>query len=764
MKLSLKLTLIVVLISVLGTIFGSFFIIISIKPFLQKFIGEHQLEIARQTMDKIDRLLYERYNNLQAIAQYQTLIEVMSNRSPEKIKQAAKKIQKLVVLTGPWDVLELVDFKGKIVVSNKNKRIGSFSNPQVLTPEILHKVLNGESYYSDLQVRTLETKKPTVMFVTPIRDDSLGRNPVVGAVVGFLSWPVVMEILEDMEQQGILINASGQVIAVNHKYGVEGLLFKSIKGKTFFNQFAAQNARSVILSAKDGLLASDSLSSFIRQQGYLSYQGSQWILVLSLPTQLAFASANKIAVRYTLALIPIIGFIAGGVLFLMVRFVTRPIEALRQATEKIARGERTEQVPLLSRDEIGDLAKAFNIMMAKLFEFHESMEEKIKKRTGALRNEIKERKLAEEERRKLQTQLVQSEKMSAVGQLASGIAHEINNPLGVILGFAQSVLNKMDSENAFLFPLRSIEREAKRCKNLVQELLTFSRIGGIKKQECNLNDVALNALALIETQTKVKSIELVKDFYPDLPNFLLNSNQMQQVVINLCNNAIDSMPQGGILTVRTVKAIKSDHEFVEMYISDTGSGISKQTQEKIFEPFFTTKEVGKGTGLGLSLVYEIVQKHRGRIELKSEQGKGSVFILSFPIREEFFSIEPKKNRVLAIDDEPAVLKIINRALTESGLKVLMAKDGFEAGKLLSEELPDLVILDLFLPGINGFKICEMIRSEKRMKHIKILAISGNADEDQIKDRALHSGADEFLGKPFELAALRKKVDGLLARG
>ena len=245
--------------------------------------------------------------------------------------------------------------------------------------------------------------------------------------------------------------------------------------------------------------------------------------------------------------------------------------------------------------------------------------------------DITERKKAEMEKENLTKQLLQSEKMAAVGQLAGGVAHEINNPLGVILGFSQSLLRRVKEDDPLLMPLQSIEREAKRCKSLVQDLLTFSRVGKTEKEKCDINEVVKSSLTLVEAQTKVKSVELVKEFGSDIKEVMFSRNQIQQVIVNLCNNAIDAMPNQGVLTVRTLMTTRENREYVELQIKDTGTGIPKDIQTKIFEPFFTTKEVGKGTGLGLSLVYEIIQKHQGKIELESEVGKGSIFKILLPL-------------------------------------------------------------------------------------------------------------------------------------
>lgn len=237
------------------------------------------------------------------------------------------------------------------------------------------------------------------------------------------------------------------------------------------------------------------------------------------------------------------------------------------------------------------------------------------------------------ERKKLETMILQSEKMSAVGQLAGGVAHEINNPLGVILGFSQSIKSRINKDSPFYIPVEHIEREASRCKTLVQNLLTFSRTPTPNQLEpvC-INNAIEDAFSLIEAHSRFNTIDLKKDLQAALPNVLGNKNQIQQVVINLCNNAIDAMKNGGTLSVKTFLCDECKTKGVAIQVSDTGQGMSPDIQKKIFEPFFTTKEVGKGTGLGLSLVYEIIQKHQGNIQVESEVNKGTTFTVFLPIK------------------------------------------------------------------------------------------------------------------------------------
>ncbi|OGS21887.1 MAG: hypothetical protein A3J83_04675 [Elusimicrobia bacterium RIFOXYA2_FULL_40_6] len=235
-------------------------------------------------------------------------------------------------------------------------------------------------------------------------------------------------------------------------------------------------------------------------------------------------------------------------------------------------------------------------------------------------------------RKQMEKQLLQSDKMAAVGQLAGGIAHEINNPMGVMLGFAQGIVKGINEDNPFYNPLKSIEREAIRCKNLIGSLLTFSRVSQLTKNKEDINKVIQDTLVLEETQAKVKNINIITKLAGDLPLISVNANQIQQVLVNLCNNSIDAMMKGGKITIKTEPS--KEKGFIEISVEDAGPGIPKSIQSKIFEPFFTTKEVGKGTGLGLSLVYEIIKNHNGSIEVESpvkETGRGTRFILRLPI-------------------------------------------------------------------------------------------------------------------------------------
>jgi len=225
----------------------------------------------------------------------------------------------------------------------------------------------------------------------------------------------------------------------------------------------------------------------------------------------------------------------------------------------------------------------------------------------------------------------QSEKLSAVGQLAAGVAHEINNPLGVILGFAQGMAGDLKEGDGFELPVRSIEREALRCKALVQNLLTFARTSQSDRVAMDLNQAVEQSLSLIQPQAKLNRVVVEAKLAAGLPSVLGNKNQLEQVIMNLAKNAIDAMPNGGSLTLSSQLVEGRPHSWILLRCVDDGTGIPPAALPKIFDPFFTTKPIGQGTGLGLSLVSEIVQKHSGEISVDSRPGR-TEFTVKLPAR------------------------------------------------------------------------------------------------------------------------------------
>ena len=231
---------------------------------------------------------------------------------------------------------------------------------------------------------------------------------------------------------------------------------------------------------------------------------------------------------------------------------------------------------------------------------------------------------------KLQRTIVQTEKMAALGMMAGGVAHEINNPLSGILAFVQLIQRDLDKESPAQEDLKEIENAALRCKKIVENLLNFSRqTKGIDRSHIDLNETVQSILPLFRLKLKSLNIDLKENYTPGLEPVLGNAPQLQQVILNVISNAADAMPKGGVVTIRTGR--DSTGQLAQIQIQDTGMGIKKEDLNGIFNPYFTTKSLGRGTGLGLSISYNIIQEHGGKIEVKSEVNKGSTFTIFIPI-------------------------------------------------------------------------------------------------------------------------------------
>lgn len=321
----------------------------------------------------------------------------------------------------------------------------------------------------------------------------------------------------------------------------------------------------------------------------------------------------------------------------LVKMIASPINALVEATERIASGDLSQRVHVATDQELERLALAFNSMCDSVqktqreLELHnQNLEQMVRERTQKLEE--------------AQQQVLQSEKMAAVGQLAAGVAHELNNPLGGILGYAQFALEKVQKGSlgeteigAFSRYLSDIELQARRCKMIVKNLLKFSRSSS--KEEFGLVDVnaSLEEVFLFTShQLGMKDIVLNRQLQPDLPHIVGNANSLQQVFTNIIINSMQSMSEGGELVVRTSleQPVGEFGGAVAIVFKDSGSGIPKENLGKIFEPFFTTKQVGEGTGLGLAVSYGIIRDHGGDIKAESTLGVGSTFTVVLPIVRE----------------------------------------------------------------------------------------------------------------------------------
>ena len=336
--------------------------------------------------------------------------------------------------------------------------------------------------------------------------------------------------------------------------------------------------------------------------------------------QKVYAYRNEIIVLTILQ----ISLIALCLTFLTQRLVNRPVRAMVQHAHLIGGGDLDATVKVKNRDELGELAEAFNGMTKNLKKARVELEDWGKN----LENKVEERT---QEIKKIQSQLVRSEKLASLGELVAGIAHEINNPLTGILVFASLLSSDSKLDPSLKGDLDLIVKETQRCARIVKGLLDFSRESMPQKKTSSLNAIMDATLTLVCNQSSFHDINVIKEYNPDIPEMLLDPNQIEQVFINLLLNACHAIGGPGEIRIRT--GVDQQREEAYASITDNGCGIPEENLPKIFDPFFSTKE-NKGTGLGLSVSYGIIEGHGGRIEVQSTVGAGTTFTCRLPLSHE----------------------------------------------------------------------------------------------------------------------------------
>ena len=380
------------------------------------------------------------------------------------------------------------------------------------------------------------------------------------------------------------------------------------------------------------------------------------------------------------------------------------------------------------------------------------------------------------EKKELENQLRQSQKMEAIGNLAGGIAHDFNNLLSVIRGYSYLLLADEKPGDPIYESIREIDVAGERAQGLTRQLLAFSRKQLLEPKVINLNTRIQNIHKMLGRLIR-ENIEIDMRLADDLNHIFTDPGQLEQVIMNLVLNAGDAMPLGGKLIIRTknsgvpekligiVRHFEST-DYVELSISDSGIGMDRDTQLKIFDPFFTTKEKGKGTGLGLSTVFGIVKQSDGFIWVDSEPGKGSTFTVYFPsvdketIAEETSSLEQKELRgsetILVVEDEMSVRLMIVKMLKLYGYKTFVAADGQDGIKLFNDQNSaiDLILSDVVMPDMSGVEMMQIILEQNPL--IRYVLMSGYTDEEIVRHGIVDRGID-FIQKPFTPEALISKI-------
>ena len=386
------------------------------------------------------------------------------------------------------------------------------------------------------------------------------------------------------------------------------------------------------------------------------------------------------------------------------------------------------------------------------------------------------------ERRTLEQQFQQAQKMEAVGQLAGGVAHDFNNLLTVILGFCELLLADLDPGDPRQADISEIQKAGTRAAGLTRQLLAFSRKQIIEPTRLDLNVVVADMQAMLRRLIR-EDVKVVLSLGPELAAVKADRGEVEQIVMNLAVNARDAMPKGGTLTIETANVELDEHyakthvavkagPYVVITVTDTGTGMTPQVQARLFEPFFTTKEPGKGTGLGMATVYGIVTRSGGSVGVDSELGRGTSFKVYFPRADAAETVvdapAPPMRRqvagtqtVLLVEDEEGLRELTKRLLTRQGYTVVVAGDAEEAIRRFDENPSiDVLLTDVVMPGASGPELVGQLVA--RRPGLKVIYMSGYTDDAIVHHGVLNPGI-AFLHKPFTSDALGRKIREVIDR-
>jgi len=462
---------------------------------------------------------------------------------------------------------------------------------------------------------------------------------------------------------------------------------------------------------------------------------SPWAIVIDQNVHAAYAGINGLKTLLT-AFGVVFLLIASGSLIFMLRSFTRPVEVLTAAARRIGDGDLSGGFRLDRSDEIGVLSKTLDDMKMKLKSSYDL--------------------------------LLHSEKMALMGQVVAGIAHELNNPLTIVIGNIQLMMTRELNEKN-VQSLTRIKDGAERASKIVKNLLTFARQEKAERKPTDVNAVLKKSLELRAYELKVSNIEVGTEFAADLPQTMADPHQLQQVFLNLIVNAEQAMidPHGkGLLRLST----RLDTGKILIFFSDDGPGIPRENLRRIFEPFFTTKPVGKGTGLGLSICQVIIGEHGGRIDVESTVGRGTTFIVELPVHhwESPSGSEPltvrttqiSRKKILVVEDEPQIRQLFEDLIREAGHDVETAANGRVALELIDQRQFDLIVTDVKMPEVSGPEFYAALKRRGDAIERRVIFVTGDLMNAETL-KFVESTGRVWLSKPFDIAAITRTISECL---
>lgn len=683
--------------------------------------------VFRQTIDFRSRDLVTRYLNAAKEISYRSIVRLAASNDPHAARETIRQflLERLEAYGQDCEVLVLATPDGAPYVAARPSAAGDAEGWAAAVAPFTRAALQGEATQGTLEFHG----RVYLIAAVPINADG---SSLAGAlcVATRISESVLQE-LKNLTSADIVLLA-GQAITA------------STIRQTELPSGIASSGRHIlpVEMAGEHFYA---LTDDYRRGGATS--GFRFVLLSSYEKRVDALNNT----RATLIGVCIAGILLSGVIvWFLIHRITHPLVELRDNAEAVGRGDFTRRVTKFSNDECGAVAVAFNDMTANLQASRADLEQAV----GSLKT--------------AQAQLVQSEKLSAIGQFVAGVAHELNNPLTAVIGFADLLEHTLEDPK-HRSHVTHIAKSATRCHKIVNNLLSFSRQHEPERLSLQLNKLTEDVVEILAYDLRTSNITLVKEYAPTLPAILGDSHQLQQVILNVINNArqaLEAFRHDGRITLRT----GSTASHVWLRIIDNGPGISRENLSRIFDPFFTTKPQGKGTGLGLSLCYGIMQEHRGRIRAESQPGSGTEFVLELPIAATAADqpvIRPDSEtpfktpslRVLVIDDEEAIRQLVEEVLLSDGHRVDSAGGGEAALKLIGLNRYDVIVCDWKMPGLNGINLYQELLTKDPTSAARMLFMTGDVIKQSFQD-FLKQNSRVCLPKPFALREFRSAIAGL----
>jgi two-component system NtrC family sensor kinase len=687
--------------------------------------------VFQQTLDFRARDLLSRFRNAVNESSYRSIAQVAALSDPHARETVSKFLRERLDAYGEdYDALILTVADNAPQVAARGGVAGDAEGWARITAPLTHSALQGEAVQG-----TLEFNGRVYLVVSVPVYTTSDNSSQAGALT------VATRISEAALQELKLLTGAEILLVADNAITASSLHLPELQPAIIrLDSASGRNILPVEIHQEHYLALTDNYERRNPQGGF------RYVLLSSYERRLRELERT----RATLLSVSFTGILLSGLMvWFLIRRITQPLLELRDNAEAVGRGDFTRRIARFSRDECGAVAVAFNDMTENLQASRAELDQAV----GSLKT--------------TQAQLVQSEKLSAVGQFVAGVAHELNNPLTAVIGFS-SLLQHMQLDPKYHGYLDHIEKSATRCHKIVNSLLGFSRQHEPERKIIQLNELIDAVIEILIYDLRTSNITLVKEYSPDLPSVLGDSHQLQQVILNIISNArqaLESFRHDGQIILRT----GGTDTHVWLRIQDNGPGIPRENLTRIFDPFFTTKPQGKGTGLGLSLCYGIMQEHRGRIHAESQPGAGTEFILELPIAEPAgtspairpdsvppFKPKPPSLLVLAVDDEASILSLVKEVLSTEGHRVETAASGQAALEMIGRNRYDVIVSDWKMPGLSGINLFQELLVKDPTAASRMIFMTGDVIKESFQE-FLKKHSRICLPKPFALREFHSAI-------